>query len=67
MIMETVFAILENNIVINMIVADNIVTAEALYPGKACVNADEYDPKPSIGMIFVDGVFTQQEIPSEGA
>lgn len=65
--METVFAILENNIVINLIVAEDIETAEALYPGKLCVNADDYDPKPSIGMILVDGVFTKQEIPSEGA
>ena len=65
--MENVFAIDKNNIVTNMIVADDIEVAEALYPSAVCVNAADYDPSPSIGMILVGGVFTQQEITSEGA
>jgi hypothetical protein len=64
--MENIVAIIENNIVINMIVADDVEIAEALYPNAVCVNAADYDPRPSIGMIFTDGVFASQEIPTEG-
>ncbi len=56
--MENVFAIVKNNIVINMIVADDVETAEMLYPESLCIDVSNFDVSPGIGDSYSDGEFT---------
>jgi hypothetical protein len=54
------FAIIENDIVTNLIVADSLEYAQE-HTGKSCI---EYDPLdtvtgPNIGLSYIDGIFEQ--------
>jgi hypothetical protein len=54
------FAIVDNKVVFNIIVADSVDTAQDLYPGKECIEySSTQEKRPVIGLSYVDGVFEQ--------
>ena len=60
------FAIIENGIVFNTIIADTIETAQELFPGMECVGfTDEQENKPILGLGYENGVFQQSELENE--
>lgn len=54
------FAIIENGVVINCIVAQSQATAESFYPGKTCIEYVDVE----INDTYVNGSFVKQTKPS---
>ena len=60
--MEQIYAIIQNNLVVNTIVADQEFIDTA-YPGSPRI--DQLDPHPGIGWSYENGVFTPPPPPPE--
>lgn len=57
------FAVINNNIVHNIIVADSLEVAQSVTNGLECVEyVDEGDNSPHIGLSYIDGVFEQPPV-----
>jgi len=54
------FAIIENNIVLNTVIAENVEILQEILPGKQYIEfTDNQENKPIIGLKYEDGVFEQ--------
>ena len=57
------YAVLEGNLVVNVIVADSVETAEKL-TASTCIFVTEATGSPHIGLSYADGVFEQHPTPT---
>jgi hypothetical protein len=56
------FAVIDNSIVVNIIVADSKEIAESLTELECVLVEDSRQDYPQIGLSYVDGVFEQQPV-----
>jgi hypothetical protein len=57
------YAVLEGNLVVNVIIADSVETAEKL-TASTCIFVTEATGSPYIGLSYADGVFEQPPTPA---
>lgn len=60
------FAVIKDNTVKNIIVADSLEIAQSVTQGFECIEyVDEGDNSPHIGLGYLNGIFEQPPIPEE--
>ncbi len=61
-----IYAQIKNNMVYNCIVLNNEALVDRFLPGYDVVlRVDELEPRPQIGWLYNDGVFTEAPLPEE--
>jgi hypothetical protein len=54
------FAIIENNLVLNTVIAENVEILQEILPGKQYIEfTDDQENKPVIGLKYENGIFEQ--------